>query len=676
MDIFEIVDRFDTLCPPEEKRALLYYLQKGDEEHALSFLDRVGMLDRAGSRDGLFAALRTGSPELFRRLLAHVPRGEYADGLSEYELTGTMPTLAAALGKVEHLRLLLDWGCDVNGASLDAASAIADCCSQQSDEYDMSMRLCGVPTTDCTGLWENTVISGVTPLAAALLSGSVECVRLLLEREGVWLTETPGVSEALALRSAASDTAARRECRRLIRTRPDGTLRPLLLWAAIRHMDAVALRDELCRCEHGREEAVQAALVLAESDVPLAKKWEMFSVLGGCFPDVLQDKRVARKLTALIYQDFDGRYEPLPEVADKALGDTVDLDDTRIGYANYSAPLMERCLGRFGKGRKLVMSRDGISGSVGCVTASYLRTLIKHVEFRPPSLPLGVSGLSDAILRTGDSRIVRVALDRGLIPAEEPIERLLALAGSNTSVRSLLLTRPRRSVACAPEDGGEDSFRELTQDEQRRVLDEPALRTMVSDRLLHTLNNDMSLNEEEWVAACSVEASEPMALFAMRGETDAALRLARFCRSGTEWVGLAAVRLPENSAVEDMSLSALCCAALAGQTETVIALLDAGFDPEERDYGRPSGMLVHTGLLSMSLFSLSPLLCALLWERWDTAALLIERGAACDLTCYTVRRAFKALRGGYVPYGDIKRELGRYLEGRQLEKASMVNARA
>ena len=306
MDIFEIVDRFDTLCPSDEKAALLYYLQKGEEERAKSFLNRVGMLDRAGSRDGLFAALRTGSPELFRRLLAHVPRGEYADGLSEYELTGTMPTLAAALGKVEHLRLLLDWGCDVNGASLDAASAIAaDCGSQHSDEYDVPMGLRGVPTTDCTGLWENTVISGVTPLAAALLSGSVESVRLLLEREGVWLTETPGVSEALALRSAASDTAARRECRRLIRTRPDGTLRPLLLWAAIRHMDAVALRDELCRCEHGREEALQAVLVLAESDIPLAKKLEIFSVLDGHFPDVLQDKQAARKLAALIYQDFD-----------------------------------------------------------------------------------------------------------------------------------------------------------------------------------------------------------------------------------------------------------------------------------------------------------------------------------------------------------------------------------
>ena len=666
MDIFEIVDRFDTLCPPEEKRALLYYLQKGDEEHALSFLDRVGMLDRAGSRDGLFAALRTGSPELFRRLLAHVPRGEYANELPEYELIGTMPTLAAALGRSEHLRLLLDWGCDVNGGSLDAVSAIADCGSRQSDEYDVPMGLCGVPTTDCTGLWENTVISGLTPLAAALLSGSVECVRLLLEREGVWLTETPGVSEALALRGASSDSAARRECRRLIRTRPDGTLRPLLLWAAIRRMDAVALRDELRRCEHGREETLQAALVLAESDIPLAKKWEMFSVLGGCFPDVLQDKRVARKLTALIYHDFDGRYEPLPEVADKALGDAVDLDDTHIGYANYSAPLMERCLGRFGKGRKLVMSRDGISGSVGFVTASYLRTLIKHVEFRPPSLPLGVSGLSDAILRTGDSRMVREALDRGLIPAEEPIERLLALAGSNTAVRSLLLTRPRPSVACAPEEGGEDSFRELTQDEQRRVLDEPALRAMASDRLLHTLNNDLTRDEEEWVAVCGVEASEPMALFALRGETDAALRLARFCRNGTEWVELAAIRLPENSAVEDMSLSALCCAALAGQTETVLALLDAGFDPEERDFARPSGMLVHTGLLSMSIFSLSPLLCALLWERWDTAALLLRRGAACDLTCYTVRRAFEVLRGGDVPYADILRELGEFLTERQL----------
>ena len=354
---------------------------------------------------------------------------------------------------------------------------------------------------------------------------------------------------------------------------------------------------------------------------------------------------------------------------DKALGDTVELDDTRIGYASYSAPLMELCLKRFGKGRKLIMSRDGISDFGTNVTASYLRALIKHVEFRPPSLPIGVSSLSNALLQTGDSRMVREALERGLIPAEEPIERLLALAGSNTAVRSLLLTRPRPSVACVPEVGGECSFRELTQDELRRVLDEPELRAMASDQLLHTLNNIMTLNDDEWVAVCGVEASEPMALFALRGETDAALRLARFCRNGTEWVELAAIRLPENSAVEEMNLTALCCAALAGQAETVLALLDAGFDPEERDFSRPSGMLVHTDLISMSIFSLSPLLCALLWERWDTAALLIEHGAACDLTSYTVRRAYKLLRSGDVPYADLMRELGQYLNGRYLRKA-------
>lgn len=660
MDIFEIVDSFDTLCPSDEKAALLHYLQKGDEERALSFLNRVGMLNRNESRNGLFAALRTGSPELFRRLLDHVPRGEYADELSEYELTGTMPTLAAALGKAEHLRLLLDWGCDVNGASLEAATAIARYCFRPLDDTEKPLFRRGALTTDSKGLWNGTFVSGLTPLAAALLSGSVDCVRLLLTRKGVWLTESPGVSEALALRGAPFDTAEHRECRRLIRTRPDGTLRPLLLWAAIRRMDAVALRDELCRCAHGREEALQAALVLAESTVPLAEKWSLFSVLGRRFPDVMQDRRVTRKLAELICSNYGSCREQLPEAVDNALGETVDLDGSTRGSGFISSQDEEACLRRLSRGRRLVMSRDAVFPYQPSA-ARYLRVLMKYVEFRAPSFPLGVSGLTQAILSSGDVKLLRAALEQGLIPVEEPIGRLLELAGRNTAARSLLLTHPRPSSACVPEGAEEAiSFRELTGDERKRVLDDPALRAQASEALLWWLIDQVNEFGKEVLCASGFETHSYAAFFALRGETDTVLRLAlrhnsarRAEQAATEWLWR------HDKPDESLELTLLCCAAASGKTETVCALLDAGFDPEERDWGRPSS-------LPEEPLALSPLLCALLWEHWDTAALLIDRGAACDLTTYTVRRAFEKLRGGDVPYGDILRELGAYLEGRKL----------
>ena len=143
-----------------------------------------------------------------------------------------------------------------------------------------------------------------------------------------------------------------------------------------------------------------------------------------------------------------------------------------------------------------------------------------------------------------------------------------------------------------------------------------------------------------------------------------ALRLMRRQEETVNCLSLLTVQW-EDASHAPLSLTPLCCAAAAGQTATVAALLDAGYDPEGQDVGYPSTIATFEQGESEQL-ALSPLLCALLWERWDTAALLLRRGAACDLTCYTVRRAFEVLRGGDVPYADILRELGEFLTERQL----------
>lgn len=689
MNIFEIANQYDPKNPVDPETELLWYLQKGDEAHAAPLLDRVGMLEREAAEECLCAALANCSAELFGALLDHAPRGEYAGvwpaeaGLAlsieelesgAFRVNGTLPTIAAALGKAEHLRLLLDWGCDVNSASPDAATALADkVVIWPSGVQEQLLR--GFPTAYCRSavgclrLESNTILYGATPLAAGVASGSASCVRLLLEREGVWLTETPSVSAALALRGKPWDTEAHRECHRLVRTRPDGSLRPLLLWAAIRHMNAAALRDELSRCAYGREELIRAALMLMNDNSRFKKTiWEMLSVLGDRDAAALRDERVRRRMAALIYCDFDGRNEPLPAVAEQALGDTVDLDESTAGAANYSAPVAEQCLKRFGENRRFIMSRDVICDP-SPVTASDLRLFLRHVEFRAPSLPVGVSALTAAILRSGDVRLLRQALGRGLVPAEEPIERLLELAGKNTAARSLLLTHPRVSVPCAPAGAERDSYRELSMDEAERVLTDPALRAMASDALLLR-----SVDSDQWyregpLSADGFQALNYAALCALRGETDLVLRCALRRDGGTERPNMASGSLTDERH-SNLHMTLLCWAALGGQTETVRALLDAGFDPEERDMGQPSAF---DGLFG-ELLSLSPLLCALLWERWSTAALLLARGARCDLTSHTVRRAFELIRGGDVPYADIRRELGTYLEGRRLRTICVLRS--
>lgn len=699
MDIFEVMESFDPESPADDRTALLWYLQKGDEARAAPLLHRAGMLDRETAKKCLTAALTNCSAELFGALLDHAPRREYAGSWPDeedlaapagepksggFQVSGTLPTLAAAMGKAEHLRLLLDWGCDVNSASLDAATALGAVWHKGARERNLR----GYPTVSrgSVARWDggstaSTVIYGLTPLAAGILFGSLPCVRLLLEREGVWLTEAPGVSEALALRRKRWDTEAHRACRRLVRTKPDGSPRPLALWAAIRFMNAAALRDELSRCAYSREELSRAALVLMDDKNKLKKTiWTMLAALGDRDMEALRDERVRRRMAAMIYCDFDGKDEPLPDIAEQALGDTVDLDESTVGAANYSAPVAEMCLKRFGENRRLVMSRDVISDS-STVTASALRVFLRYVEFRAPSLPVGISALTAAIVKSGDVRLLRRALHRGLIPAEESTEALLEFAGKNTAARALLLTSPRPSVSCAPPGAEEESFRMLSRDEEKRVLADPALRAMASDAVLLDLSLGRSmlggitiLRDLEDDSEGDFEVMDYAALCALRGETDVVLRCALLRIGGTEHANRVNVFRKGGEAYNNMYITLLCCAALGGRTETVRAMLDAGFDPEERDMGQTSH--VDTGPCGGGSLKLSPLLCALLWRRWDTAALLLERGARCDLTSYTVKWAFDWARGGDVPYAEIRRELGAYLEGGRLGRAGRIGGEA
>ncbi len=245
MDIFEIADSFDALSPADEKAALLHYLQTGDEDRAMSFLGRVGMLERPAAGEMLCAALEYCSAALLHRLLDHVPRGEYAGeirvGGKWWVVQGTLPTLAAALGRTEHLRVLLDWGCDANGASLDAITALQNIPDILHIREEPCVRGHRVTASESAAFLPErdgrfgTGIYGLTPLAAAAAFGHAACVRLLLEREGVWREECPAVSEALAVQGELWEiTGEHQECRRLIRTLPDGGVRPLLLRAARR----------------------------------------------------------------------------------------------------------------------------------------------------------------------------------------------------------------------------------------------------------------------------------------------------------------------------------------------------------------------------------------------------------------------------------------------------------
>ena len=81
----------------------------------------------------------------------------------------------------------------------------------------------------------------------------------------------------------------------------------------------------------------------------------------------------------------------------------------------------------------------------------------------------------------------------------------------------------------------------------------------------------------------------------------------------------------------DISVTPLCAAALAGQTDTVRLLLDHGAPAAEEQCGWPSVWSFIGQETRIRTYPITPLLAALLGGHWETARLLLDHGAVCDL---------------------------------------------
>ena len=121
LDTFGMSDE-DILCDAiENKRYAKAYsmLRKRKEP-----------LEERHAANCLSAALDC-TPKLFQEVLEHCAPGEYSGSVTIsafrtgycYHVSGTLLVLAAAMDRIEHMRLLLEYGYDVNAASLASAQA-------------------------------------------------------------------------------------------------------------------------------------------------------------------------------------------------------------------------------------------------------------------------------------------------------------------------------------------------------------------------------------------------------------------------------------------------------------------------------------------------------------------------------------------------------------------------
>ena len=191
---------------PEE--TILARAAVGDWKQVEELLAALGRpMDEGAAELCLEYGLKNASSQVFDRLLDKLPQRETTGqavvkvcGTDTYvEVEGTLVTIAAAQGRTDHLQSLLSHGWDVNSASLDAVWRLKRHFGMKEPWFHYKAK----PCASCTARPESQLkvlpnmeegfplsvsqnfFCGITPLAAAIFCGQTDCVRVLLEQEGV-----------------------------------------------------------------------------------------------------------------------------------------------------------------------------------------------------------------------------------------------------------------------------------------------------------------------------------------------------------------------------------------------------------------------------------------------------------------------------------------------------------
>lgn len=662
----------------------------GHWERVFARLDAMNRpMDRDAAGQCLERALHNAPARVFAELLDRLPGGEYVGRIRIRrmpkgrrtnhctEVRGSLTLLAAACGKKEHLKCLLDRGWDVNSASPDAAYSLRARVSghyvhqmvmpmpgepysarQESMLRVMEVNEVGLPAHFCRyTLW------GVTPLAAAVACGRTGCARLLMAR-GAWREEAPSVARVLMTRDRERDKQYQ-ACRRAVLTE-GGVPRPMALWAAARVCSPEQLEEELHRCRYSTGELEEVAWELT-GDCMLSPTrdpwWEdrkedaaRLQVLARYAPDVLrQEKQAGMLLRWGIIRDEGG---DLLDFLLELLPGRIDLSLIREGLTLRPARKVSTFLRRVCEGRICVMDRDSVPPHTPPLV---LQTLLKYVTFLPPSSARGVSGLSRSLLSSGNLRLIRKALESGAIPPEEDTGDLLRCQekdGAPKAVRTLLLTARRpggAGVWTEPGNALSGGLRYRWLPEETRsylaLLDRDC--PEAEERELVARGLYEGRKKLTWEAKDGIwHANSPLALMCFAGRSRAVERWVRCCPE----VALQEVYTlrPEGKDYE-LAGTGLCIAAFAGQRQTVEMLLELGAEAEEQHMGMP-GLLRFSG--GERELPVTPLLAALVRGQWETAQLLLDHGAVCDLGQAAVKALWRVFR-----QDDMTEAVERYLHG-------------
>lgn len=667
-----LIQRFATLqvavsMTQEELEDQLHAeVWRSDWQEVIRLLEAAkGAVSRKAANECAVLAVQKASVGEVSAILNLLPAGEYTEcdtylvdwsptgetgRLFRWEVSvqGTLLMHAVAKNRPDMVRVLLDRGYDVNCASAASAAALMQDHYEAISGYGRDF----VPFHPYMARPENYVQlrkwdadpdggevlewAGGTPLSLAIMLGRAECARVLVE-QGAWLEEAPSVSAAMYLfwREKDNDYQAARQA--VLSVGDHDRHRPVL-WAVGETCSPQQLKTALEAWGYTQQELACAAHRMIVSLRHQRDLWKTYTDgwddlcrriyrIGHICPEAIQDRSVIGELLDYFLSWKQVTIEPLLPILEGAVLDISEMRTNlycldRPGAKKFFTELAEHC--------RLVMDRDTIDQGI---PISALRLLLQTVTFLPPAAEEGVSGLTKAILRTGDLRLIRKALQNGIISPEESTEELLRCQQALRMppiCRSALLTTPRpkrRESAVCPQYA-DMKYRWFAGGEARKrqsILEKPDW----EQDFWFTMRNSF---REQTVKAVGTEWQLHKTFFAacMEGRADIVERWLRYLPA-EELRNIESMYCAEKDAMA--VLSPLCAAALGGQTEIVELLLRRGALLQEDISGMPSVYTADWRSDSKeNHLPLNPVLAAALGGHWDTVKCLLAHGAAIDWT--------------------------------------------
>ena len=681
MELFESV--FSPIEFGDFQELPLYQALYVSEELAFQELEQLtAPLSPRDSARCLRKALQDGSVELFRRILEHSAPGECAEMIQlprpkapgwGIRVRASLLSLAAMLDRPQQAARLLEHGYDVNGRGLAIANYLRSegkFWSADAPEYVRFGGSGGCQLDITRPRMPDLEIPCVTPLAVALLCGSLETAALLLSRKEVWKGESSAVCRAAAMiLDEATDPlweeAEKQNQKEILRkiffpaydelpAKNDFLHNVYLQPAAFVDFCSTAilqhqLESGLCSPSDARQmlaflrtdtwwyggtfERTRAGKLLL-----LKKHFPQVCREGWAKAIFLQEsvrrirEKIPHKTILTAWKQLSGKERDLTYMGN---------DIWMLSWRELQLLLQEA-----GENGNLVMDADAL----GCWFQSSQRCVgevLKSVRIRRRDGE-GISGLMQNLLLHGDLKLMKNAVKMGLLEQEDPkylLEYLSKSYENRQDLRALVLTYahgctdskavladwrdPTRWKNWGPwkeldEESAAPVVQELLYTEQTEDECQKTLFSLYFYMTRNVFSPDVSLEHPvyPWMVVDSLTALGCCA------ESGQALRLMmKYWPMGTN----SHVRANWSDRFYFRG-TPLTLAAALGREEQVRLLLDAGLHPDELGRGDCSRFFMKYPDYTEYSFSVTPFLAAILFGQEKIAGLLLERGATCDFS--------------------------------------------